>query len=226
MLSLYIANKNYSSWSLRPWLLMRQLGISFEEKLVPFGAKNAFRAFSPSGRVPCLIDGQTVVWDSLAIVEYLAEQFSMVWPAGKVPRAWARSAAAEMHSGFASLRNLCGMNCGLRVRIDPYPVALLEDFARVDELWNDGFSRFGGPFLAGKTFSAADAFFAPLAFRMQTYEPNLSELSQQYVTRLLSLPAMQEWYTAALGEVWRDEEHEAEVRQVGTVLADLRQTPG
>jgi glutathione S-transferase len=222
MLRLYIANKNYSSWSLRPWLLMRQLCIPFEEKLVPFGVKNAFRAFSPSGRVPCLIDGQTVVWDSLAIVEYLAEQFPKVWPAGKESRAWARSAAAEMHSGFANLRGLCGMNCGLRVRIDPYPSALLEDYARVEELWNDGLSRFGGPFLLGESFTAADAFFAPVAFRVQTYEPSLAESSRQYVNKLLNLPVMQEWYMSALGEVWRDEEHEQEVLQVGTVLADFR----
>ena len=216
MLSLYIANKNYSSWSLRPWLLMRQRGIPFTEKLVPFGVKNAFRAFSPSGRVPCLVDGETVIWDSLAIVEYLAEQFPDTWPADKVARAWARSAAAEMHSGFASLRGLCGMNCGLRVRIEPYPPELLEDIARVDELWNDGLARFDGPFLAGATFTAVDAFFAPVAFRVQTYEPNMSARALQYVSRLLALPAMQEWYAAALGEVWRDAEHEQEVRQTGT----------
>jgi glutathione S-transferase len=205
---------------------MRQLDITFEEKLVPFGAKNTFRAFSPSGKVPCLKDGKNVIWDSLAIIEYLAEQFPNVWPADRVPRAWARSAVAEMHSGFTSLRALCGMNCGLRVRIDPYPQALRDDFARIDELWNDGFSRFGGPFLCGLKFTAADAFFAPVAFRVQTYEPNLSECSMKYVNRLLDLPPMQAWYNSALGEVWRDEEHEQEIRQIGTLLADLRLIQG
>ena len=203
MISLYIANKNYSSWSLRPWVLMRELGIYFEEILVPFGRKNAFRAFSPSGRVPCLVNGDTVVWDSLAIVEYLAENFPGVWPTDHVARAWARCAAAEMHSGFASLRGICGMNCGLRVCIDPYPPELLSDLTRIDELWNDGFSRFGGPFLAGNVFTAADAYFAPVAFRVQTYAPEMSNNSLQYTDRLLALPSMKEWYTSALDEIWR-----------------------
>jgi len=226
MYRLYIANRNYSSWSLRPWVLMRELGIPFEERLVPFGGEVAFRSFSPSGRVPCLHDGKLVIWDSLAIVEYLAERFPGVWPASQSARAWARSAAAEMHAGFAGLRNVCSMNCGLRLRIDVYPQDLLADLARIDELWNDGFARFGGPFLSGETFTAVDAFFAPVAFRVQTFALTLSELSGQYVTRLLSLPAMKEWYTAALCEVWRDEEHERDILQVGSLLADLRQASG
>ena len=222
MFRLYIANKNYSSWSLRPWVLMRELGIPFQEELRPFGETNAFRVFSPSGKVPCLMDGNTVVWDSLAIVEYLAEQFPNVWPADRGARVWARSAAAEMHSGFSGLRGICPMNCGLRVRIDPCPPALLNDLDRIDELWNDGFSRFGGAFLTGESFTAVDAFFAPVAFRVQTYAPKLSEISLQYTHKLLSLPSMKEWYDSALGEVWRDEEHEKEVRQAGTVIADFR----
>src|SRR5690349_9794152 len=117
MYTLYIANKNYSSWSLRPWLLMRQLGIPFEERLVPFGhGAGGFRTFSPTGKVPCLVDGDTVVWDSLSIVEYLADRHPGVWPAEPKARAWARSAAAEMHSGFAALRERCTMNLGIRVR--------------------------------------------------------------------------------------------------------------
>ncbi|MGK2905763.1 MAG: glutathione S-transferase family protein [Desulfuromonadales bacterium] len=226
MFSLYIANKNYSSWSLRPWVLMREQGIPFQEKLVPFGEENAFRAFSPSGKVPCLIDGNTVVWDSLAIVEYLAERFTNVWPADNLGRAWARSAAAEMHSGFSSLRSLCTMNCGLRVRIESSPPALLFDLARIDELWNDGFSRFGGPFLTGAVFTAADAFFAPVAFRVQTFEPTLTERSLQYAKELLALPSMKEWYASALAEVWRDEESEKDVRMAGRVLADHRLITG
>ncbi|MDP2195282.1 MAG: glutathione S-transferase family protein [Rhodocyclaceae bacterium] len=223
MPTLYIANKNYSSWSLRPWVLMRELGIPFDEKLVPFGAAQTFRAFSPTGRVPCLVDGTTVVWDSLAIVEYLAEKFPHVWPADAVARAWARSAAAEMHSGFAHLRGICGMNCGVRVRLDACPQALKDDLTRLDELWNDGFTRFGGPFLAGASFTAADAFFAPVAFRIQTYGLELSKRSRQYAGALLALPAMQSWYEAALTERWREADHEEELLRAGTLLADLRQ---
>jgi glutathione S-transferase len=227
MFQLFIANKNYSSWSLRPWVLMRELRIPFEEKLVPFagkGDRDAFRAFSPTGKVPCLVDGSTVVWDSLAIVEFLAERVPDVWPSDPVARAWARCAAAEMHSGFSKLRDICTMNCGIRVRIDPYPPALQREWTRIDELWNDGFDRFGGPFLAGRAFTAVDAFFAPVAFRVQSYEPPLSARSCEYVQRLLSLASMQEWYLAALSETWRDEEHEDEARRAGTWLQDLRAT--
>jgi glutathione S-transferase len=222
MFTLYIANKNYSSWSLRPWVLMRELGIPFHEKLIPFGDAGAVRAFSPSGRVPCLAEGETTVWDSLAIVEYLAERFPNVWPADAIARAWARSAAAEMHSGFFEMRNICSMNCGVRVRLTSFPLALIAELVRIDELWNDGFTRFGGPFLAGATFTAVDAFYAPVVFRFQTYEPKLSERSQQYVNRLLALPAMKEWYASALEEVWRHEEYEKAIHQAGTLLIDHR----
>lgn len=200
---LYIANKNHSSWSLRPWVLMRHLGIDFVERLVPFaadGQANPFTDFSPSGKVPCLSDGGVVVWDSLAIVEYLAEQWPRVWPAEKTARAWARSAASEMHSGFQALRTVCPMDCAARIRIDLPAPGLAKDLARVDDLWRQGLSRFGGPFLAGADFTAADAFFAPVAFRVQTYGLPLSDASNAYVQRLLALPAMQEWYAAALKE--------------------------
>ena len=222
MLTLYIANKNYSSWSLRPWVLMRELGIPFTEKLMPFGPPGGFRSFSPSGKVPCLVDGNTVVWDSLAIVEYLAERQAGVWPADAGARAWARSAAAEMHSGFATMRTIFGMNCGLRVRVEPLPAALLDDLARLQELWADGLGRFGGPFLAGKAFTAVDAFFAPVAFRIRTYAPPLGKPAQDYAERLLALPAMQDWYRDGLAETWRDEPHDAEAREFGTITADLR----
>ena len=225
MFELFVANKNYSSWSLRPWVLMRELRIPFDEKLVPFAGKddpNPYLAFSPSGKVPCLVDGGAVVWDSLAIVEFLAERVPGVWPAESAARAWARCAAAEMHSGFTTLRNVCSMNCGIRVRIDAYPPALLRDWARIDALWNEGLARFGGPFLCGGSFTAVDAFFAPVAFRVQSYDPPLSPLSREYTERLLSLPSMQEWYLAALSETWRDEEHEADARRAGTCTQDLR----
>lgn len=201
---------------------MRELGIPFREELHPFGAPNSFRTFSPSGMVPCLEDGTTVVWDSLAVVEYLAELFPGVWPASKDARTWARCAVAEMHSGFTALRTFCPMNCALRVRIESSPPALLLDLDRIDELWNIGLSRYGGAFLTGDLFTAVDAFFAPVAFRVQTFEPSLSAASLQYARQLLALTSMQEWYAAALVEPWRDEEHEQEVRQIGTVLADFR----
>jgi len=223
--TLYIANKNYSSWSLRPWVLMRELGIPFDEQVTPFsedGSSSQFRSFSPSGKVPCLVDGDTVVWDSLAITEYLAERYPAVWPAEARARAFARCAAAEMHSGFQALRSTCGMSCGLRVRLHEVSPALAADLARIDQLWNDGLSRFGGPFLAGTAFTAVDAFFAPVAFRLQTYAPPVSATASAYARRLLALPAMQAWYEAALQEPWRDPAHEAETAAVGTILQDLR----
>lgn len=225
MAQLFIANKNYSSWSLRPWVLMRRLGIEFEEILVPFGdgsGPSPFYRFSPTGRVPCLHDGDTLVWDSLAIVEYLAEATPAVWPADRQARAWARSAAAEMHAGFPALRDTCTMNCGVRVRIEHWPEALKQELDRLDALWTQGLTRFGGPFLAGAEFTAVDAFFAPVAFRVQTYDLPLSPEALGYARQLLELPAMQDWYRDALQETWRDPAHEAEVTQAGTLLADLR----
>jgi glutathione S-transferase len=225
VLQLYIANKNYSSWSLRPWVLMQQLNMRFEERLVPFangGQSSPFAGFSPTGRVPCLVDGGLTVWDSLAIAEYLAESDTRVWPADKQARAWARCAAAEMHSGFSQVRNACAMNCGLRISLFDWPAALLSEWSRIDQLWRDGLGRFGGPFLAGPAFCAVDAFFAPVAFRVQTYAPPLSADANAYVQRLLDLPSMAAWYASALDEAWREDAHEAEARQAGTWLQDLR----
>jgi glutathione S-transferase len=225
MYELFIGNKNYSSWSLRPWVLMRELGVPFAEKLVPFGgAQNpgVFRAFSPTGKVPCLVDGEITVWDSLSISEYVGERHAGVWPAEARARAWARSASAEMHSGFFGLRNACPMNCGLRVTLRSIDATLTRDLARLDELWNDGLDRFGGPFLTGTRFCAVDAFFAPVAFRLQTYEPPVNANSRRYASQLLALPSMKDWYTAALRETWRDEEHEVETRAAGEWREDLR----
>ena len=224
MYTLYVANKNYSSWSLRPWLLMTELGLPFEEKLVPFG-QVAFTSFAPNGKVPCLHDQGAIVWDSLAITEYLAERHPGVWPADTTARAWARCASAEMHSGFFALREACTMNCGLRIRLPEWPAAVKADWQRAEAIWQEGLQRFGGPFLAGDRFTAVDAFFAPLAFRAQTYSPELGQAAQGYVQRLLALPGMQRWYQQALAETWRDEPHEADARGKGQWLQDLRQ-PG
>lgn len=228
MYELYIGNRNYSSWSLRPWVLMRALSIPFVEHVVPFDPGTSwrkFRAFSPSGKVPCLVDGTSVVWDSMAIAEYLAERHAGVWPRDPLARAWARSAAAEMHSGFAALRQRCSMNCGVRVRLAGIPPDLQRDLDRVDELWSEGLRRFGGPFLAGPAFTAVDAFYAPVAFRVRTYGLQLSEGSAAYARRLLALPAMREWDAAALAEPWRDEEHEVEAMRDATLIEDLRTAP-
>jgi len=226
---LYIANKNYSSWSLRPWVLMQELGVPFEERLTPFAAGDnwePFRRFAPAGMVPCLHDGAAVVWDSLAIAEYLAERHRGVWPGGAEARAFARCAAAEMHSGFGALRNRCSMSCGQRVRLHETSPALQRNLDRLAELWGEGLSRFGGPFLAGPAFSAADAFYAPVAFRVQTYGLDLPGVAGEYVRRLLDLSSLKAWYAAALQEPWRHEAHENEILEAGSVLQDLRAAPG
>ncbi|HEU0035565.1 MAG TPA: glutathione S-transferase N-terminal domain-containing protein [Kofleriaceae bacterium] len=224
MYTLYITNKNYSSWSLRPWVLMTELAIPFREQLVPY-APGAFASFSPSGRVPCLVDDDVVVWDSLAIAEYLAERHPGVWPADPRARAWARCAAAEMHAGFMTLRERCTMNVGIRVRLRDMPAALEAELARLAALWSDGLARFGGPFLAGPALTAVDAFYAPVAFRIQTYGLALPEPALAYAARLRALPAMERWKSAALAERWRDPMHEDEVTATGTVIEDLRAAP-
>lgn len=229
MPTLIIANRNYSSWSLRPWLLMTTLGIAFETRAIAFGpafSDPAFLSIAPTRRVPVLVDGELSVWDSLAIVEYLAEQHDGVWPADVRARAWARSAASEMHSGFPVLRQVCTMNCGLRVALHEVPAALVSELERLRACWTDGLTQFGGPWLAGDAFTAVDAFYAPVAFRLQTYGLSVGEAGDAYAARLLALPAMQQWYAQALAEDWRDAAHEAEILAVGTVTVDLRVTPG
>ena len=227
MLNLYIANKNYSSWSLRPWFLMKALDIPFVEHLVFFDGKetaNKFQQFSPSARVPVLVENELHVWDSLAITEFLAERYDTVWPGDKANRAWARSACAEMHSSFHALRNECSMSLGVRVRLHEPSSALLADLARIEQLWADGFARFHGPWLAGEQFSAVDAFFGPVAFRFRTYDIALNEQSRAYVDRLLAHPAMLQWEQEALSETQRDAAHESDVLTMGTVINDYRAT--
>jgi len=227
--TLYIGNKNYSSWSLRPWVLLTALEIPFHERLVPFadgGSWEKFRDFSPTGLVPCLHDdggeGNVVVWESLGIVEYVAEQYPEVWPRDAIARAWARSAAAEMHAGFHALRNECPMTVGLRVRLHNVSAELEGNLQRLAELWQQGLDRFGGPFLAGPDFSAVDAFYAPVVFRLQTYGLTLSGDCDAYAQRILQLPAMRGWTRAALGEPYREPGHEEELRELGEWIEDLR----
>ncbi len=225
MYTLHIANKNYSSWSLRPWILLRELQIPFAEHMVPFHLAaewEAYRRISPNGKVPCLTDEHLTVWESLAIVEYLAERHAGVWPAHAAARAWARSAASEMHAGFGELRNRCSMSCGVRVQLSTVTAALTADLNRISALWNEGLDRFGGPFLAGSSFTAVDAFFAPVAFRIRTYGLKLDPVSQGYVARVLELEGMRDWYAAGLQEPWRDAAHDADVSNSGQVLQDLR----
>lgn len=225
MYELYIANKNYSSWSLRPWILMTELDIAFEERLRPFESDDnyaSFRSFSPSGMVPCLVHGKRIVWDSLAIVEYLAERHPGVWPEDVEARVFARCAAAEMHSSFTALRNTCPMNCALSVLLREIPGKLQRDVDRLDELWCEGLDRFGGPFLAGSHFTAADAFYCPVAFRVQSYQLPVSAAALAYSQRLLALPGMLRWDAAAIVEPWIELQHEDEIARAGQVVADRR----
>ena len=224
MYTLHIGNKNYSSWSLRPWILMVERGIAFREQLHAFGpsfdARNA--AKSPAGKVPCLHDGDTVVWDTISIAEYLAERHPGAWPKDDRARAWARSASAEMHSGFGTLREICAMNCGIRVKLHSQPEPLRKDLARIADIFEEGLQRFGGPFLAGREFTAVDGFFCPVAFRVQSYGLELPKASGAYVKRLLGLGGMKRWYEEALVEPYRDLPHEADMGRYGTITQDLR----
>lgn len=222
---LHIANKNYSSWSLRPWILMHEFSIPFDEKLTVFSQGSSwktFKKFSPSGQVPCLIDNGVAVWDSLAIMEHLAERYPGVWPEQPAARSWARCAAAEMHSGFFALRAQCPMNCSVRIKLHKISDSLRHDIDRIDELWSEGLQRFGGPFLAGEQFSAVDAFYAPVIFRIQTYGLPMSELALKYVETMLSLQSLCDWEIMALNEEWRDAAHEQEMLETGVVLEDKR----
>ncbi len=222
--TLITANRNYSSWSLRPWVLMKALGVAFEDRIEPFTKPSnyeEFRSFSPTGQVPVLIDGETTVWDSLGIALYLAERHDGVWPAEEAARAFAMCAVAEMHGGFSALRNDCTMNVGVRVKPRPMSATLLRDVGRVREIFEHGVSTFGGPWLAGPAFTALDAFFAPVAFRIRTYGLDVGK-GQAWVDAVLAHPAMRQWEAEALAESWREEGHEAELAACGEVTADNR----
>jgi glutathione S-transferase len=224
MYELITANRNYSSWSLRPWVLMTALGIAFRDRVEPF-TKPAnyedFRSFSPTGQVPALLHEGRTIYDSLGITLYLADRHAGVWPTDPDARAWAQCATAEMHSGFAALRNDCTMNVGVRVTPKPMSEALQANVARIRELFEDGLTRFGGPWLAGSDFTAADAFFAPVAFRIRTYGLDVGA-GQAWVDQILAHPAMLEWERQALAESWREVGHEEELRACGAITADYR----
>jgi glutathione S-transferase len=213
-MQLYIGNKNYSSWSLRPWVLMKQLGIPFEEVLVRFDSFDADSRFkrevlrvNPTGKVPVLVDGDMVVWDTLAIAEYLAEKFPALalWPTDPVLRARARSVSAEMHAGFGALRNHFPMN--IEASLPEVGMRLLEkeptlraDLARIEQMWTGLLAQHGGPFLFGARFTIPDAFFAPVCTRLRTYRPPLSAPVAAYVETIYRQPGMQAWVTDALAE--------------------------
>jgi glutathione S-transferase len=203
MYTLYVGNKNYSSWSLRGWLAAKLAGAPFEERLVQLTGKgvNPEWSFSPSGMVPALHDGDVVVWDSLAIAEYLAERHPGMWPKDAAARAFARSIAAEMHSGFLALRNEMTMCVRERVDVRPWSVGLRNDVARITGLWNEARRRFGagGEFLCG-AFSIADAFYGPVVYRFRTYDVRPEGAAGTYVESMLAHPFMREWEAAALAE--------------------------
>jgi len=206
MPTLVIANKCYSSWSLRPWLLMKQLGIPFDEIVIPLDlpdTKAKVLKHSPAGKVPILIDGDVTVWESIAIMEYIGDAFAPVWPSDRDARAMARSVAAEMHAGFPALRSACPMNLGRKYAPKDRGDAVARDVARFSEIVRQARERFGagGPFLFG-AFSAADAMYAPLATRLDTYSIAIDATTRAYVDAILALPAFQEWRSAALKEEW------------------------
>ncbi len=203
---LIIGNKNYSSWSLRPWLLMRESQIEFDEKRIDLGAPDAHKQilhYSPSGKVPALVDGTVTVWDSLAICEYLAERHPdlQLWPSGVEERAAARAASAEMHSGFTALRQHMTLNCRKLLPEKGRGPSVEDDIARITELWTDCRQRYGqdGSFLFGR-FCIADAMYAPVALRFRTYAVALDLVCASYAQTLLELPAVQEWVTQAQAE--------------------------
>ncbi len=206
-LKLVIGNKNYSSWSMRPWLALRANGIAFDEIFIPLytgeADKQRILAFTHSGKVPALIDGDVTIWDSLAIIEYAAERFpeARLWPEDRAMRAHARSISAEMHSGFMALRGECGMNLHRPIRAIALSADARANVARIEQIWIECRERYGklGPFLFGQ-FGAADAMFAPVVHRFRTYAIPVAEEAQTYMATMMALPAFQEWTRAGLAE--------------------------
>lgn len=205
-MKLFIGNKNYSSWSFRPWIAMMAKGIEFEEILIPFddaGGNPKFKEFSPTGKVPTLVDTDLTIWESLAILEYLHDTFPEkgFWPKDKKARALARAVANEMHGSFFGIRNECPMNMRREVRAIEVSDAVRKDVARLETLWSDCLKTSGGPFLFGE-FSNADAMFAPVVNRLEKYALSNNPAVLTYTAAMKSHPAWKEWETAALKETW------------------------
>ena len=217
-MKLIIGNKNYSSWSFRPWIAMKARGIPFDEVLIPFGepiGNPAFKAklaeYTPAGLVPVLIDGDVHVWETLAILEYLAETFpeKHLWPAHRGKRAQARALASEMHAGFSALRGACPMNIRRPVRERALSEAARANVARIETMWTEARAKHGGPFLFGN-FCAADAMYAPMVARLHTYGIKVNREALSYMEAMMALPAWGEWKAAALKEEWIVREDEAD----------------
>jgi glutathione S-transferase len=213
-MKLYIGNKNYSSWSMRPWVMLKNAGIAFEEVKLRFDSmdkgsdfKNAIEKISPVGKVPVLVDGSLTVWDTLAIAEYAAESFAdkQLWPADKAQRARARSICAEMHSGFTNLRGACMMNIeahlpevgALVLRDKP---AVVADVRRIETIWSELLTAHGGPYLFGARFTIADAYFAPVCMRFKTYALSTKPQINTYIETIRNAPGVKEWIADALVE--------------------------
>lgn len=206
--TLVIGNKNYSSWSFRPWIAMKVANIPFDEVVISLNAedfKPRVAKISGTGKVPALVDGDIQVWESLAILEYLAEKFpaAKLWPIEAAARAHARAISAEMHAGFVPLRRACPMNCWRPVKKRDLAPDVLANVRRIDAMWADCRTRFGagGPFLFG-TFGAADAMYAPVVARFRTYDIDVGAASRAYMTAVMALPAWAQWQAAAVKEPW------------------------
>jgi glutathione S-transferase len=208
LLTLVMGNKNYSSWSLRPWMALTMAGIPFHEIIIPLDQPDTRKRIlehSPSGRVPLLKHGKVSVWDSLAIIEYVAEMFpeKNIWPKTIAARAMARSVSCEMHAGFSALRNACPMNLRRPVRKVPMSDAVVSDVRRIEEMWRECRERFGkgGKFLFGK-FSAADAMYTPVVTRLVTYDIPVAADTRAYMEAIMATTAFRAWKEAALAETW------------------------
>lgn len=216
-MKLLVGNRNYSTWSLRPWLVLRHFDLPFEDEVLMLsgeGWRETLAARSPTGKVPVLIDGDLVIPETLAIIEYLADKYpeKAIWPPDRADRALARAAASEMHAGFTGLRSNAPMN--LRAshpgKVDPDTVR--KDLHRIEQLWGDLLARSGGPYLFG-AFTAADAMFAPVATRLRTYALPASDTASAYIEAIYSLPAFQDWLSMALREPWVVDDDEIDVIQ-------------
>jgi glutathione S-transferase len=208
MLKLAIANKLYSSWSLRPWMVLSAFGIPFEDIVIPLrlpDSRSRLLEYSPSGKLPALIDGDVTVWESLAIIEYLAEKFPdrAIWPRDGNARAHARAISNEMHGGFQPLRQVCAMHLGARFATPPLTDALKSSIDRIEDIWSATRNRFAaaGPYLFG-AFSAADAMYLPVVSRFETYQIPVRETTRAYMDTMLAHPAFLDWRASALKEPW------------------------